>query len=249
MTEAGALLCPQCGAPASPTAPACAYCNTPLALVACPTCFANVFKGAKHCSYCGAGAAREAAAAVSDRSCPRCNSVLTNATVGKVTLAQCSPCGGVWADAASFQQICAEREEQVAVLGTAFAAPAAASGKGQTAAPDRYWPCPQCGRLMNRMNFAHCSGVIVDLCKAHGVWFDHDELRRIVEFIRSGGLDRARQHEKAEIEELRQKMKQEQRQNELREARGGVTMIRMRSTESDIGDVVSAVRGLLGWFR
>ena len=52
---------------------------------------------------------------------------------------------------------------------------------------------------MNRMNFAHCSGVIVDVCKPHGTFFDRDELRRIVEFIRSGGLDKARALELANL--------------------------------------------------
>ena len=34
---------------------------------------------------------------------------------------------------------------------------------------------------MNRVQFANCSHVIVDVCKPHGTWFDRDELRRIVE--------------------------------------------------------------------
>jgi len=63
---------------------------------------------------------------------------------------------------------------------------------------------------MNRINFARCSGVIVDICKGHGSWFDRDELSRIVEFIRAGGLEAARAKEKAEIEEERRQLRQEQ---------------------------------------
>ena len=48
---------------------------------------------------------------------------------------------------------------------------------------------------MNRVNFAGYSNVIVDICKNHGTCFDRDELRRIIEFIRSGGLDKARRLE------------------------------------------------------
>ena len=48
---------------------------------------------------------------------------------------------------------------------------------------------------MNRMNFTHESGVILDVCKLHGLWFDRDELRRIVEFIRSGGLENSRERD------------------------------------------------------
>jgi len=59
-------------------------------------------------------------------------------------------------------------------------------------------------------NFARCSGVIVDICKGHGTWFDRDELSRIVEFIRAGGLEMARTKEKVELEEERRRLRQEQ---------------------------------------
>lgn len=59
---------------------------------------------------------------------------------------------------------------------------------------------------MNRINFARCSGVVVDICKGHGTWFDREELSRIVEFIRGGGLDAARAKEKAALEEERRSL-------------------------------------------
>src|SRR4051812_43321923 len=54
---------------------------------------------------------------------------------------------------------------------------------------------PRVKNLMNRVNFAHTSGVIVDVCTKHGTWFDADELRRVLEFITSGGLEAARARE------------------------------------------------------
>ena len=74
----------------------------------------------------------------------------------------------------------------------------------------RYFPCPQCAQLMNRMNFAKCSGVIVDVCRGHGSWFDRDELRAIIEFIRAGGLQLSRQKEKREIAFEREQLRNEQ---------------------------------------
>jgi Zn-finger nucleic acid-binding protein len=49
------------------------------------------------------------------------------------------------------------------------------------------------------MNFAGCSGVIVDCCKAHGIWLDNTELSQIIAFIREGGLRRAREREKEDL--------------------------------------------------
>jgi hypothetical protein len=46
---------------------------------------------------------------------------------------------------------------------------------------------------MNRQNFGGMSGVIVDICSKHGVWFDSGELPRVLEFVENGGLARARE--------------------------------------------------------
>jgi Zn-finger nucleic acid-binding protein len=45
---------------------------------------------------------------------------------------------------------------------------------------------------MNRKNFAEVSGVIVDVCKKHGTWFDLGELPRVLAFVAAGGLERSR---------------------------------------------------------
>jgi hypothetical protein len=36
------------------------------------------------------------------------------------------------------------------------------------------------------------SGVIVDVCKKHGTWFDLGELPRVLAFVAAGGLERSR---------------------------------------------------------
>jgi hypothetical protein len=72
---------------------------------------------------------------------------------------------------------------------------------------------------MNRMKFARCSGVIVDVCKQHGTWFDRDELSCIVEFIHGGGLNASRAKEKLEIAEQREQLRQEQQTANLRSSR------------------------------
>ena len=70
----------------------------------------------------------------------------------------------------------------------------------------RYVKCPECAQLMHRVNFAKCSGIILDVCKGHGTWFDRDELQHIVEFIRTGGLDVSRNKEKEELESARRRL-------------------------------------------
>jgi Zn-finger nucleic acid-binding protein len=122
----------------------------------------------------------------------------------------------VWVDKPSFDRICTEREQQAVVLQAPRPVPATA---GATPRPERYWPCPDCGGLMNRQNFARVSGVVLDVCRGHGVWFNHGELTRIVEFIRGGGLARGRERELLEIREERERLLQQQRATSLRDAR------------------------------
>lgn len=45
-----------------------------------------------------------------------------------------------------------------------------------------YLPCPLCSVLMNRKNFGDRSGIVVDVCKAHGVWLDRGELDALIAF-------------------------------------------------------------------
>ena len=127
--------------------------------------------------------------------------------IGSTAVMECERCLGLWLDVPAFEKICADREQQSAVLGLASPAPTHAVRETNKV---KYVQCPQCSQLMNRINFAHCSGVIVDVCKGHGTWFDRDELSRIVEFIRQGGLEASRNREKATLEEERRRLHQEQ---------------------------------------
>jgi Zn-finger nucleic acid-binding protein len=166
-----------------------------------------MFLGSKHCQRCGAAAAVPEIRDAKDRKCPRCKNELMLVTVGSTAVLECERCFGLWLDVASFEKICADREQQSAVLG--FASQAPATGAHETSKVN-YVPCPECSQLMNRMNFARCSGVIVDICKQHGTWFDRDELSRIVEFIHGGGLEASRLREKEEIREDRRRLLEQQ---------------------------------------
>jgi Zn-finger nucleic acid-binding protein len=206
------LNCPMCGAATSTDAIRCLYCESLLATISCPVCFGMMFFGSRHCPRCGAAADRQAGVNKSAWKCPRCLVEMQSVVIGEEPVLECGTCFGLWLDAPSFETICANREQQAAVLGTASHAPAGAG----TGSRVNYVPCPECSQLMNRINFAHCSGVILDLCKKHGIWFDRDELNRIVEFIHEGGLVASRSKEKAALEEERKKLRQEQISAETR---------------------------------
>ena len=197
--DAAALTCPQCGAAAGAEDIACSFCHARLATTACASCFGLVFIGSKHCAHCG-GALAPVETRASARACPRGCGTLRQLSLGGVELEECERCSGAWLKPDVFQRLCAEEERRAAYLGADGAARHTPHAPVQTV---RYVPCPDCAKLMNRVNFGKRSGVVLDSCAQHGVWFDADELRRVVEFVRDGGLDRARAHERQQLEEER----------------------------------------------
>jgi len=106
---------------------------------------------------------------------------------------ECGRCAGLWLGNETFQQLSERAESEALDLDRLFDAPhPQAAPRGPADQDDlegwRYRRCPACGQVMHRRNYAGASGVIVDFCREHGVWFDADELRRILAWIRSGGL-------------------------------------------------------------
>ena len=236
--QAETLNCPNCGAASSSDASYCEFCQSRLATVSCPSCFALMFRGSKHCPRCGAAAVKPASGELEARPCPRCRIEMPSIQVGATALRECSRCEGLWVDVRSFEKICADREEQSAVMGTA----GPASGNPEVSKV-KYVPCPECSQLMNRMNFARCSGVIVDICKNHGTWFDREELSRIIQFIRGGGLNAARAKEKLALAEEREQLRQEKLALDMQRS----SLLPSDRDEYRIGGIASA-GGLLKFF-
>ncbi|MDE2489789.1 MAG: zf-TFIIB domain-containing protein [Elusimicrobia bacterium] len=206
MTEADVYRCPSCGAPADPQSGACAYCGAKLEPVRCPWCFAWTDAKTGKCPRCGAGAEPPAPDA-KPLVCPTCRRPgLSTRVLGDARLSGCGHCGGLWADVVSFKRLCEERDEQTAYLGAGTPLGSAGPVGDPTTQAIVYRPCPVCAQLMNRFNFAGSSGVILDACKPHGVWFDPDELRRVILFIRRGGLDDARAQQERDLDEKRREL-------------------------------------------
>ena len=238
------LNCPNCGAAISTEAVRCQFCESKLATVSCPSCFGMMFIGSRHCPHCGALASAPTAVALSVLKCPRCKTDMTPIQLGGSAMRECESCGGLWLELGEFEKICANREQQSNVLGAALREPTQLQYQRSVEIKVQYVPCPQCGQLMNRMNFARFSGVVVDVCRGHGTWFDQDELRRIIDFMRDGGLERSREKEKRELALERERLAG------LRSLDAqGLTGARFQTlhvfSPDELFDGVSATRGLL----
>ena len=210
-----ALNCPNCGAGALSNSTLCDFCHSRLKTIGCPACFGLMFVGSKYCSHCGAETVPVVVAPEKNRGeCPRCKTGFNQLQIQEISLLECQKCGGFWSDPETFENICAEQENQASVLFFV-----ASKEPNEQSIPINYVPCPDCKQLMNRNNFARSSGVILDICKEHGVWFDSEELPKIIDFIRQGGLERARRNEKHRLQEQKLDLKVQKRKTHLEDRR------------------------------
>lgn len=196
-----ALRCPSCAAVVAREDVRCAHCGSQLATVACPSCFAMVPFGESHCGHCGAQTSRRTQGPSGP--CPECKEPLERTVHGAVEVEQCLKCGGLWMARQSFEHLSGDRGTRAAMVGYL-----PHSDPSRLVEAVRYRPCPACKRIMNRTNYGRISGVIVDVCKADGVWFDRDELRRVLDFIQAGGMEKSRDRQIRDLKEAERQLAQ-----------------------------------------
>lgn len=114
---------------------------------------------------------------------------------------ECTACSSAWLDTETFTQLCLNRDERGVVASTIGSTKGPAIRSVGSAV--RYVSCVVCKKIMNRQNFGRTSGVVIDVCKGHGVWFEHQELQAVLVFIENGGFARARETEQKRQDEER----------------------------------------------
>ena len=202
--DARVVRCSSCGAPRQQGGVSCGHCGADFTLherdlhTVCPKCFAHVSDRARFCHHCGLALHPEPLIGEkTSLACPTCgrSSRLGHRQLGGVAVLECGRCAGFWLGNGVFSKL-VERASRDA-LGVDWCEQMVTSSKmllspSQQRGP-RYRQCPYCGKLMTRRHYGRGSGVIIDVCREHGVWFDPDELPRILAWVRSGGLAKANQ--------------------------------------------------------
>jgi Zn-finger nucleic acid-binding protein len=142
--------------------------------------------------------ADEAQSGQKTHGCPRCDARLMPRHYGDLDVDECDVCGGLFLGAPAFDRIVQARD---ASTGICLALP---KHDRKPESVVHYIHCPICSTIMNRQAFGRISGIIVDVCRGHGVWFDSGELADVLAFVERGGLEKARLRE---MEELLQRAK------------------------------------------
>lgn len=206
--DAAVVRCSSCGAPREERAAECRFCGSDFTLherdlhTVCPSCFARISDRARYCHHCATEIVPQGRAGEpTDTTCPCCGDSAHLASRRfpgiRHPVLECGRCAGMWLSHELLQSAVRTAREQ-AIPGDVAPPPPpppvvrAGGTTGPAAKAPFYRPCPVCGSRMLRKNWGARSGVIVDVCSAHGVWFDADELAAILRWVRGGGLDRVR---------------------------------------------------------
>ncbi len=211
LEEADVVRCSSCGAGREGGALTCSFCNSDFTLheqdldTLCPGCFARISRRARFCHHCGlAIAPQEVLGGRTEHPCPRCGDprrLASRRLADGVTALECGRCAGLWLALEVFRRL----EEEAADRSRPWRAGPDEEPRPPLTHDDGplYRPCPLCSRLMHRRNYGRRSGIVVDTCGEHGIWFDSGELDAVLRWIRSGGLERSRRLETEEQVEER----------------------------------------------
>jgi Zn-finger nucleic acid-binding protein len=183
----------------------CPHCDVRLDNIRCVRCYSLQQPGSFSCARCGQALELEPMLDATDAPCPRCRTPLEAGASGARDRAappepgrgeddrvhECPRCGGMFVPPDALAEILCRAE-----MSGVFPDPS----RRRLGSLDEvtYLPCPLCHTSMNRVNFGRVSGVIVDVCRVHGTWFDGGELTRVVAFAASGGLAKTRAREREE---------------------------------------------------
>ncbi|HTE51714.1 MAG TPA: zf-TFIIB domain-containing protein [Kofleriaceae bacterium] len=111
--------------------------------------------------------------------CPRCRAFLDQRSAGQLRVLGCAPCRGMWLAHESVTRFLVASDEELETVSLAD------TGTFRPEPTMLVHPrlCPRCVRPMKRESLSRAR-VTVDLCPAHGMWFDAGELRAFVAALR-----------------------------------------------------------------
>jgi len=200
------LRCSNCSAATGSDHDGCKFCGAVFSLTdrnlntMCGNCTERVADHAKFCHRCGDQIRPlEVIGETTNLACSNCkDKTLTKRPLGRgIFVFECESCTGLWLDHPSFQSVEKHSMEDIRIHPTPSLSldigpsNAKASVRPSTATKkDHHRRCPKCNELMLQRNYQRTSGILVDVCGPHGIWFDADELGRIIQWLESGGYQK-----------------------------------------------------------
>ena len=182
----------------------------------CTCCSAPLPANTNRCTYCNSRSDVDLHAkhpyrvekSASKRICPNCEKPLQTILLKlpqPVFIERCQTCFGLFFDKGEIETVLQHSVSNVSGINREHIDNI---NKDRYHKPQkiRYVKCPECRRVMDRVNFAKRSGVVVDQCFVHGIWLDSGELTHLLEWKKAGGQLLHQEH-LAELEDQKKRQK------------------------------------------
>lgn len=111
--------------------------------------------------------------------CVTCSSNLVTDSIEGVKVDACESCGGCWLDSGELKQIVDIREKTFSPEEVSLVRGISEQVFHGREEKQKEHACPKCDQLMDRFNYAATTGILLDKCSEHGIWFDKDELEHV----------------------------------------------------------------------
>jgi hypothetical protein len=168
-----ALRCPGCGASIQRGWEKCKYCRVSLDFSLkgktkiCPHCFDKIPAESRFCMRCGrtVGDFGGEGTIIEDRLCPRCEIPMKTQKIGAFSALGCDRCDGLFVSVETFEMMQENNDRRIFPVD-------GVRKDAKWTNQISYVKCPVCAKTMARTNFGRTSGILVDICRDHGIWFD-----------------------------------------------------------------------------
>lgn len=113
--------------------------------------------------------------------CPACKETLVILELHEIEIDYCTNCKGIWLDAGELELMLEDETEKARLI---------QSLEVVEDTKERKLKCPICRDKMEKVKHNQLD-IITDKCiHNHGIWFDKDELTKVVGSASSGGVNR-----------------------------------------------------------
>lgn len=168
----------------------------------CSTCSAPLLANSNQCTYCQVRSDVDLHSKhdytvvdeYSKRICPDCNIPLSSIDLtavksdkgGRLQIERCNSCFGLFFDPGEVEQLLEKSVSNVFIINSKHMR-SINRDRYKKETTIKYKKCPVCQSFMQRSNYGHRSGVVVDRCHKHGVWLDSGEITHLMEWKKAGG--------------------------------------------------------------
>ena len=141
----------------------------------CVQCGRNAAPNRVNCLYCGG----DIDTSFEDRpiDCPGCGDRMDKIDISNITVDVCPSCQGSWFDVGEL--------EKVLIKVDLLSGQKEETTKKFVSQDQNYRECPRCAAFMLMKNYKRYSGVIVDICGAHGIYLDAKEFEHISKSVQT----------------------------------------------------------------